>query len=233
MIANPIDMSTKIGTLNEKSLHADLKKQYAQPGDRLEQEVDGYIIDIVRKKELIEIQSRNFSNIKSKIYKLCSNHKFHLIHPISREKWIVRSDANGNEVGRRKSPRRGRVENMFIEMRYIPSIATNHNFSLEIVLIHSEEHLVDDGKGSWRRKGWSIADQKLIKIHQSITFRSVSDYSALIPDAICKEWSNRDLASSLNLNFKITQNMTYCLRVMGAIEKVGQSGNSFIYSVIT
>lgn len=226
-------MTTKIGTLNEKSLHADLKKQYAQPGDRLEQAVDGYIIDIVRKKELIEIQSRNFSNIKSKIYKLCNNNKFHLIHPISREKWIVRSDANGNEVGRRKSPRRGRVEYMFKELRYIPDIVANDNFSLEVVMIHSEEHLIDDGKGSWRRKGWSIVDQKLINIHQSITFRSAADYSALIPDTVGLEWSNRELAAALKLNFKITQNMTYCLRVMGAIEKIGQKGNSFLYSVIS
>ena len=38
----------QIGTLNEKALHSSLKEWYAQQGDRLEQSVDGYVIDIVR-----------------------------------------------------------------------------------------------------------------------------------------------------------------------------------------
>jgi len=57
-----------IGTLNEKSLHADLKKWYTQPGDQLEVPLDGYYIDIVRDDMLIEIQTRNFSSIKKNYY---------------------------------------------------------------------------------------------------------------------------------------------------------------------
>ncbi|MCH7664283.1 MAG: hypothetical protein IH859_10515 [Chloroflexi bacterium] len=119
--------------MNEKSIHADLKNRYSRPGDVQEQEVDGYIIDIVRENKLIEIQSRNFSNIKSKIYNLCENHRFRMIYPISKEKWIVRVDGEGNEVGRRKSPRRGRLEHLFKELRYIPDIPANPNFSLEVL----------------------------------------------------------------------------------------------------
>ena len=51
-----------IGTLGEKSLHSALKDWYAEPGDRLEAEVDGFHIDIVRRKILIEIQTSNFSS---------------------------------------------------------------------------------------------------------------------------------------------------------------------------
>ena len=54
-----------IGTLGEKSLHAELKQWYMQPGDLLEEMVDGFHIDIVRGKLLIEIQTTNFSSIKS------------------------------------------------------------------------------------------------------------------------------------------------------------------------
>ena len=34
-----------IGTLNEGSLHAQLKEWYRRPGDLLEQPVDGYVVD--------------------------------------------------------------------------------------------------------------------------------------------------------------------------------------------
>jgi hypothetical protein len=42
-----------IGTLGERGLHSALKDWYAGPGDRLEAEVDGFHIDILRHKLLI------------------------------------------------------------------------------------------------------------------------------------------------------------------------------------
>ena len=42
---------TGIGLLNEKPLHASLKQWYARPGDRFEVPVDGFVIDIVRRRE--------------------------------------------------------------------------------------------------------------------------------------------------------------------------------------
>ena len=43
------DTKHLIGTLGERSLHSALKEWYALPGDQLEEEVDGFHIDIVRK----------------------------------------------------------------------------------------------------------------------------------------------------------------------------------------
>ncbi|KKL60374.1 hypothetical protein LCGC14_2205950 [marine sediment metagenome] len=50
--------SNHIGTLKEKTLHRELKKWFSIPGDKIEAPIDGYIIDIVRKKLLIEIQTQ-------------------------------------------------------------------------------------------------------------------------------------------------------------------------------
>jgi hypothetical protein len=78
-----------IGLLNEKALHASLKEWYALPGDRFEVPVDGFVIDIVRDDLLIEIQTRNFSAIKSKLTALVHSHRVRLIYPIVQEKWIL------------------------------------------------------------------------------------------------------------------------------------------------
>src|SRR5919106_3118329 len=82
-----------IGLINEKPLHASLKQWYARPGDRFEVPVDGFVIDIVRDDLLIEIQTRNFASIKSKLTKLVCCHKVRLVYPIVQEKWIVRLPA--------------------------------------------------------------------------------------------------------------------------------------------
>ena len=46
-----------IGTLNEGALHAQLKEWYRRPGDRLEQSVGGFVVDLVRGDLLVEIEA--------------------------------------------------------------------------------------------------------------------------------------------------------------------------------
>ena len=65
---------SNIGTMQERSLHAALKSWYAAPGDRLEQLVDGFIVDICRGDLLIEIQTRNLASIKRKLAALTARH---------------------------------------------------------------------------------------------------------------------------------------------------------------
>jgi len=105
-----VDIPPHIGTLTEKSLHAALKEWLSRPDDRQEVRVDGFVIDIVRGDTLIEIQTRNFGAMKRKLAQLLSQHPIHLNHPIAVEKWIVRQTENGDDISRRKSPKRGRAE---------------------------------------------------------------------------------------------------------------------------
>lgn len=59
-----------IGLLNEHTLHLSLKN-YLQPDKRFqEQEYEGYIADIKQDHEIIEIETRSFSNIKKKAWRI-------------------------------------------------------------------------------------------------------------------------------------------------------------------
>lgn len=223
-------MTTLIGTLREKSLHAELKKWYAQPGDQLEESVDGFVIDIVRGKQLIEVQSRSFGKIRNKLSLLCAHGPVRLIYPVASTKWIVRVDVNNSELGRRKSPKRGQIIDLFNEMIYLPKIAQDANFSFEVVLIEMEEIWRDDGLGSWRRKGWSIADRRLLKVLSQKQFLSVGDYAALMPDSMPGKFTNAMLADSLNIHPRLARKMSYCLHKMGTLAKVGKKGNAILYS---
>ena len=120
-----------IGLLNEKPLHASLKQWYARPGDRFEVPVGRFVVDIVRDDLLIEIQTRGFASIKSKLADLVRSAEVRLIYPVVQEKWIVEpaADRRGRMV-RRKSPRRGRLEDLFRELVSFPQLLSNRNFSL-------------------------------------------------------------------------------------------------------
>lgn len=220
-----------IGTLGEKSLHAALKEWYAQPGDQLEVLVDGYVIDVVRGDLLIEIQTGNFAAIKRKLYALTENHPVRLVYPIAETKWIVREGANGKRIGRRRSPKRGRVEHVFTELVRIPELITWPGFSLEVVLIRAEEIRRNDGRGSWRRKGWSIVDQRLVDVVGRAVFETAADLCALLPPALPQPFTNRDLSAALGQPRYIAEKMTYCLRKTGAVEVVEKQGRTLLHAI--
>jgi hypothetical protein len=163
-----------IGQLNEQPLHAALKAHYAQPPAQTEILVDGYLVDVVREGELIEIQTGNFSAIKRKLGQLTKSHPVRLVYPIAVEKWILKQPKPGQaEAVRRKSPKRGRPVDLFAELVSFPQLALAPNFTLELALIQAEEVLVprhplmsgygccalralqpNTGKKRWRRNGW-------------------------------------------------------------------------------
>jgi hypothetical protein len=218
-----------IGTLGEMSLHAALKQWLARPGDELEREIDGYIIDLVREDLLLEIQTANFSAIKRKLGKLLAEHRLRLVHPIARERWICRVTTGGRQVGRRKSPKRGRMEEVFSQLVSIPHLANRPNFSLQVLLTQEEVVWRDDGRGSWRRKGWSVADRRLLEVVDSVTLETAADYLDFIPAGLPRPFTNQDLTGALNARPQLAQQMTYSLRHMGLLALVGKQGRYNLY----
>jgi hypothetical protein len=215
----------------EWSLHAAVKDWYARPGDELEALVDGYVVDIVRGDLLIEIQTRHFSSIRRKLTGLIRGHRVMLVHPIATRKWIVRVDADGETVlSRRLSPRRGGIEDLFLELVYMPRLLRDPNLSLEVLFVHSEDVLIDDGRGSWRRRRWSIHDRRLLDVVDRVTFESTEDLLEILPSTLPQKFTTRDLTQESGIRSNIAQKMAYCLREMGVIEAVGQSGRALLYA---
>lgn len=220
-----------IGLLNEKQLHASLKQWYARPGDRLEVPVDGFVIDIVRDDLLIEIQTCNFSSIKSKLTNLVRYHRVRLVYPIVQEKWIVRSaTTNGKGTVRRKSPKRGRMEDLFWELVSIPQLLVNPNFSLEVLMIRGEEvRRYNDAKRRVRR-GWLLEGRRLLDVLDQRSFGHSADWLHFLPDGL-ESFTTSDLAIRMNTGRELAQKVAYCLREARMIELIGKRGRANLYRV--
>ncbi|MBI4790353.1 MAG: hypothetical protein HY782_25250 [Chloroflexi bacterium] len=222
-----------IGTKNERSLHKAIKAWYALPGDELEVKVDGCIIDIVRADLLIEIQTKNFAAISRKLRRLVQSHKLRLLYPIVQEKWITRTNASGARIlGKRKSPRRGDLFDLFDELVYIPDLIGDVNFELQVLLTREEEIRGDDGKGSWRRRGFSVRDRKLIEVVETVTFKNKHDFLRFLPADLPHPFTNKILAKLLGAPVHDIRRMTYCFRKMGLIRQVGKSGHEMLFAII-
>lgn len=212
----------------EKSLHAALKIWYAQSDDQFEVLLEGSFIDVVRGDLLIEIQTRNFTAIKPKLEKLLINHQVRLVHPISVERWIVKTE-DSRQLSRRKSPKKGSVFHIFAELVRIPRLIAHPNFSVEVLLIRDEEIQQNDGQGSWRRNGWSITDRRLLEVKERILFSSTADFCTLLPESLPEAFTTQELADLLHQPRALAQKMAYCLRAMGVLEVAAKRGNAFVY----
>lgn len=223
---------SRIGLLNEKPLHASLKQWYARPGDRLEVPVDGFVIDIVRDDLLIEIQTRNFAAINSKLRKLTRSYQVRLVYPLVQEKWIVRPATNNRGIAvRRKSPKRGRLEDLFWELVSIPQLLSNPNFSLEVLMIREEEIRRYNGKRKrWRHRGWVIEGRRLVDVLDRRLFGTSADWLAFVPDGL-QSFTTKDLATVADTRRDLAQKMAYCLRQANMIELIGKQGRGNLYRV--
>jgi hypothetical protein len=234
MSTEPQQVSDHIGSLNEKPLHASLKEWYARPADRFEVSVDGYVIDIVRDDLLIEIQTRNFTAIKRKLVGLTAHHRVQLMYPIAQEKWIIKLAKDGEgQDSRRKSPKRGKLHQVFEELVSFPKLLSNPNFSLLVLLVHEEEVRRHDARRGWRRKGWVTQERRLLDVVDQRLFETPEDMSALIPSELAEPFTTSDLAVAIGRPRWLAQKMAYCLREMDAIAHVGKRGNAILYERAT
>jgi len=218
--------------MTEYSLHSEVKAYYSVLGDELEVKVnDGFVIDVLRDDLMIEIQTRNFSAIRKKLSKLIIDNRVRLVYPIAKHKWIVYVTKSGEVVRRRKSPKKGKLIDLFIELVHLAYLVKNKNFSFEVLLIEEEELRCNDGSGSWRRKGVSIKDRRLLAVFDSVFFENSRDFLRFLPFELDESFTNKLLAKKLGVSIRLAQKITYCLRKMDLISIEGKKSKEYLFKV--
>jgi hypothetical protein len=226
------DLGPRIGTLREKPLHASLKQWYAEPGDKVECPVDGFVIDLVRGDLLIEIQTSGFSSMKQKVLALLdAGHRVRIVHPIPVDRWIVKVDDDGTVLSRRRSPRHGKPTDVFSELVSFPGSMANPGLEVEVVMTIEEQYRAHTPDRAWRRKGWTVLERRLLDVVETLLLAGPDDLIGLLPEGLPDEFTTADIATRLGRGKRTGQQMAYCLRTMGAVVAVGKAGNSVLYQL--
>jgi hypothetical protein len=222
---------TTIGSLNERPLHAALKEWYRRDGDLVEAPLDGFVVDLVRDGLLIEIQTRGFSSMRRKFDCLLDSHSMRLVHPVAAEKWIVKLDADGRQVSRRRSPKRGIAADVCEELVSFPSLLSHPNFTLEIALVAEEEVRRPDVKRGWRRGGFAIEERRLVDVLETVELGSPAELLRLLPEGLPDPFTTTDLAEGLGRSRHLAQEVAYCLRESGAVSTAGRDRRGILYQL--
>ena len=223
---------SSIGARRESSLHRSLKFQYSGYNGEIEAPAGDYVCDACTARgELIEIQTGSFGPLREKVEALCQNHKVRIIHPIIKQKQIELCDADGKFIRMRKSPKKGKPWDLFNALIYAPKLPLLKNLTIELVVVDIIEKRVDDGSGSWRRKGVRIADRSIGAWHHSVVLKKPKDYCQFIPFKKNERFIVRDLGEKAGIETSLARKTLYTLTKMGLVERLGKLGRAYVYSL--
>lgn len=204
-----------------------MKEWLREPGDLIEGMVWGYRADIIRGNLLIEIQTGNFPQIRAKLTKLLKWYRVRLVHPIPERRWVIR-EVEGKRQ-RQASPHVGRIEEIFNELVYCPTLPLDPNFSLDVLLVHAEEAQVVRWRGK-KRTRYTVTERHLVKVVGREVFEKPGDYLRLLPE-MNGAFTARQLSKAAKLRITLSRRMVYCLAKMGLIEEVGSIARAKLYRV--
>ena len=206
-----------IGTRAESSLHAAIKLHLAQPGDRFEEPLEGFVVDVLRGDTCIEVQTGGFASMGAKLDRLLGDFHVHVVHPIAVGSWIER-----RELPTRKSPKRGCLHDVFDELVSVPTMLDHPNLTLEVLLVEVDVVKVADPTMRRRRGGWRTVDRRLRRIVGRHGFRTPADLAALLPDGLPPEWTTRDVSELGGIDRRRAQQMAYVLKANDLVVEVGR-----------
>ena len=225
---------TSIGELNERSLHRALKERYAVAGSETEQVIDGFVTDVVADGRIVEIQTGSFGPLRSKLTHLLGAHPITLVHPIARDRYLVRvPDDPALPSTRRRSPKHGSVFGVFPALVSIPALLAHPNLTLEVVMtIEEEVRAPSERRGRWRRD-FTRVDRRLVDVVETHTIASMADLFALVDARLPETFTTTDIAAAVQSTRGLAQQAAYCFREGGVIEICGKDGNALVYRRVT
>jgi len=220
-------------TFREGSLHAALKARYAASiaDARVESAVDGFVVDVAGPNEVVEIQTGSFGSASRKLERLVGSHAVVLVYPIPIEKWLVRVDADGRVLGRRRSPKRGLPLDLFDELVHIPALAAHPDFRIEILLTREEEIRGPIAEGAKYRypREWRRLDRRLLDVIETRRIDTPADLLCLLPCGLPEPFTTADIVVATGCSKRLAMRTVYCLERSGAISRLPRRGRLVAY----
>lgn len=222
-----------IGTLQEKILHAILKRAYQEDDHNHEIKLNGYVVDIFTENNVIEIQTRQFNKLRNKLIALLPEYPVTIVYPIPYIKYLSWIDPlTGESTKQRKSPKQGTLYDSVNELYKIKMFLTHPGLSIHIVFIDLLEYRLLNGwsddkkKGSWRNDRIPLQYRHTIELHNQL------DYQQFLPIELNETFTSKEFMKISKTSKRITQVTLNILQSVNVIEVIGKQGRLNLYQKI-
>ena len=213
----------------ETSLHRELKAWYGPgSGGRQEVTLGGYRVDAVGPDGVIvEVQSAALGPLRGKLGRFLPGSKVRVVKPVVVARRVVRrARRDGADLSARFSPKRGQLADVFDDLVGLARVFPHPNLQIDVLAVEIDVVRVVRR----RRPGYSVVDRRLRRVVAGVSLRDAADLWGLLPDdGPGGPFTARALAEHLGRPLAFAQRVAYCLRLSGAVEAVGKSGNQRVY----
>ena len=93
----------------------------------------------------------------------------------------MRLSRDGEILSARRSPKRGRPEDVFARLVSLPALLARPGFELEVLLTHEDEFRRHEAGRAFRRHGWVVAGRALRSVEQTVRLSTPDEAAALLP----------------------------------------------------
>ena len=221
--------SKAIGTLSEKTLHAILKEYLEENQLYHEVKVENFYADICKDNNIIEIQTRSLNKLRPKLDIFLKKYDVTICYPINHIKYLEWIDCETGEVSaRRKSPKVGKIADMFYELYKIKMYINNPHFHFKVLLVDVVEYRNLDGWSENKKRGSSRYERIPLNLVEEVNFDVIADYSVFL-EGLDEEFTNEDFAKHQKINIRYASIGTNILCSLGLIEKYKKAGRKIVY----
>lgn len=221
-----------IGTLSEKTIHAVIKHYLCPDTSLHERKIYNYYADVFMEPSIIEIQTRNFGNLRKKLDVFLPDYPVTIVYPIPYEKWLRWINEETGEISApRKSPKKGTPYMVFPELYRIKSYLTHENFRLKIILLNVEEYRYLNGWSKDKKKGSVRCDGIPLQLIDDISINSLEEFKKLLPSNLPDEFTTKDFKKASGLSVNGAGIAVNILHHIGCIKRIGKDKRAYLYTL--
>lgn len=218
---------SKIGTLNEKLIHATLKGYFAEDMDH-EAKIGPYYADAVAENGIYEIQTAGWDKLNDKLDCFLDVCHVTVVYPYEKRVHTSYIHEQTGELIKKSKPGTARsMTKFFLELYRIKSFLTNPNLSICIAELELEKlrHVSDE---ACKRRRRQRVDKLPVKLLREIYIQKPEDFRIFLPENLPAEFDKKCFCKlAKNSDGSI---LLALMEYFGFVHKVGKTGNSFIYS---
>ncbi|SDA23728.1 hypothetical protein SAMN02910447_02365 [Ruminococcus sp. YE71] len=220
-----------IGVLNEKTLHAVLKRYYEPDTDRHEIPVGRYVADIIGEDGIIEIQTGSFTPLRPKLELLLDFADVTVVYPMAAVKYISWIDPDTGEMSApRKSPKRMKPIDAFYQLIRIMYTLDNPRFHLRLVMLELYEQRLLNGWSKDKKRGSRRQDRQPAKLLDEICIDCPEDFDMFIPEGLEERFTIKEFAKAAKVPYDLAQRTIKVLCYLERLALVGKRDRENLYS---
>ncbi|MBQ9760281.1 MAG: hypothetical protein IJW16_02910 [Clostridia bacterium] len=220
-----------IGTLAEKRLHVIIKRYLCENEDFHEVGVPNtrYVSDVRIENEIFEVQTGAFYPMQKKIlhYLAHTDCTITVVHPIAVKKWVSWMDPKTGELtDRKRSPQRGRPEDLLAELYGLLPALGNPRLRFRILLIEAEDFRLLSGRKKNRKLGAKKYERIPLALLDDLTLSRPCDFVFMIPEALPDHFTVKQFSDLAKIRGRDAYSAVRALCALGLFAPADPIGRS-------